>query len=108
MRLHRNLRQSHWTDEAENEGQAEASIEAALRAKTQPVAQNGRRGGLACLVLAWLPRGVQWTANAWQTQDWVSLGGCVAGALIIGAGVGSVAHRMAQTVAFTPTRAGAR
>ena len=28
--------------------------------------------------------------NAWQTQDWVALGGCAAGALIIGAGVGSV------------------
>lgn len=28
--------------------------------------------------------------NAWQTQDWVALGGCAAGALIVGAGVGSV------------------
>ena len=35
-------------------------------------------------------QGVQWTMNAWQTQDWVALGGCAAGALIIGAGVGSV------------------
>ncbi|SUH37242.1 Membrane protein YcjF [Salmonella enterica subsp. enterica] len=25
--------------------------------------------------------------NAWQTQDWVALGGCAAGALIVGAGV---------------------
>ncbi len=27
----------------------------------------------------------------WQTQDWIALGGCVAGALIVGAGVGSLA-----------------
>jgi len=36
-------------------------------------------------------QGVQWAINAWQTQDWVALGGCAAGALIVGAGVGSVA-----------------
>ncbi len=61
-----------------------------VTSETQPVAQNGdgRAGSV------WRKRcraGVQWTMNAWQTQDWVALGGCAAeGALIIGAGVGSV------------------
>ncbi|PJH69225.1 TIGR01620 family protein, partial [Salmonella enterica subsp. enterica serovar Typhimurium] len=35
-------------------------------------------------------QGGQGTRNAWQTQDWVALGGCAAGALTFGAGVGSV------------------
>jgi putative membrane protein len=29
--------------------------------------------------------------NAWQTQDWIALGGCAAGGLIVAAGVGSLA-----------------
>ncbi len=47
--------------------------------------------GLAIFGVSVVAQGVQWTANAWQTQDWIALGGCVAGALIVGAGVGSVA-----------------
>jgi putative membrane protein len=44
--------------------------------------------GLAIFGVSVVAQGVQWTANAWQTQDWIALGGCVAGALIVGAGVG--------------------
>lgn len=73
-------------DEAENEGQAEASIEAALRPK-RSLWRKMVGAGLGLFGLSVVAQGVQWTANAWQTQDWVSLGGCVAGALIIGAGV---------------------
>ncbi|MDP1276568.1 TIGR01620 family protein, partial [Klebsiella pneumoniae] len=47
--------------------------------------------GLAIFGVSVVAQGVQWTANAWQTQDWIALGGCAAGALIVGAGVGSVA-----------------
>ncbi len=47
--------------------------------------------GLAIFGVSVVAQGVQWTANAWQTQDWIALGGCVAGALIVGAGVGSLA-----------------
>jgi putative membrane protein len=54
------------------------------------VAQDGQ-AGLALFGVSVVAQGVQWTMNAWQTQDWVALGGCAAGALIVGAGVGSVA-----------------
>ncbi len=47
--------------------------------------------GLTIFGISVVAQGVQWTMNAWQTQDWVALGGCAAGALIVGAGVGSVA-----------------
>lgn len=47
--------------------------------------------GLALFGVSVVGQGVQWAVNAWQTQDWVALGGCAAGALIVGAGVGSVA-----------------
>ena len=47
--------------------------------------------GLAIFGVSVVAQGVQWTMTAWQTQDWIALGGCAAGALIVGAGVGSVA-----------------
>jgi putative membrane protein len=40
--------------------------------------------GLALFGVSVVGQGVQWTMNAWQTQDWVALGGCAAGALIVG------------------------
>lgn len=80
----------------EDEGQAEAVIDAALRPK-RSLWRKMVMGGLALFGVSVVAQGVQWTMNAWQTQDWVALGGCAAGALIIGAGVGSVAtewHRL--------------
>lgn len=74
----------------EDEGQAEAVIDAALRPK-RSLWRKMVMGGLALFGVSVVGQGVQWTMNAWQTQDWVALGGCAAGALIIGAGVGSVA-----------------
>lgn len=68
----------------------EAVIDAALR----PCRSLWRKmvmAGLALFGVSVVGQGVQWTMHAWQTQDWVALGGCAAGALIIGAGVGSVA-----------------
>ncbi len=59
-------------------------------AETEFMATHGQRrsGYFGVSVVA---QGVQWTMTARQTQDWIALGGCAAGALIVGAGVGSVA-----------------
>ncbi|GHM53276.1 hypothetical protein ECZU51_19460 [Escherichia coli] len=77
-------------DEAqEEEGQVEAVMDAALRPK-RSLWRKMVMGGLALFGASVVGQGVQWTMNARQTRDWVALGGCAAGALIIGAGVGSV------------------
>lgn len=73
----------------EDEGVAEAAVDAALRPK-RSLWRKMVMGGLALFGASVVGQGVQWTMNARQTQDWVALGGCAAGALIIGAGVGSV------------------
>ena len=71
------------------DGQAEAVIDAALRPK-RSLWRSMVMAGLTLFGVSVVGQGVQWAANAWQTQDWVALGGCAAGALIVGAGVGSV------------------
>ena len=76
--------------DGEQEGQAEATVEAALRPK-RSLWRIMVTAGLTLFGASVVAQGVQWTVNAWQTQDWAALGGCVAGALIVGAGVGSVA-----------------
>jgi hypothetical protein len=75
---------------AEEEGQAEAVVEQVLRPK-RSLWRKMVTAGLALFGVSVVGQGVQWTMNAWQTQDWVALGGCAAGALIVGAGVGSIA-----------------
>jgi len=72
------------------EGQAEAVVEAALRPK-RSLWRKMVSAGLVLAGVTVVGQGVQWAMNAWQTQDWVALGGCAAGALIVGAGVGSIA-----------------
>ncbi|MEB4673789.1 YcjF family protein [Enterobacteriaceae bacterium G50] len=72
------------------EGQAEAVVESVLRPK-RSLWRKMVTAGLTIFGISVVAQGVQWTMNAWQTQDWVALGGCAAGALIVGAGVGSVA-----------------
>ncbi|MFT2778872.1 TIGR01620 family protein, partial [Klebsiella pneumoniae] len=74
----------------EEEGAAEAVVESVLRPK-RSLWRQMVSAGLAIFGVSVVAQGVQWTANAWQTQDWIALGGCVAGALIVGAGVGSLA-----------------
>lgn len=68
----------------EDEGVAEAAVDAALRPK-RSLWRKMVMGGLALFGASVVGQGVQWTMNAWQTQDWVALGGCAAGALIVGA-----------------------
>ena len=72
------------------EGQAEAVVESVLRPK-RSLWRKMVTAGLTIFGISVVAQGVQWTMNAWQTQDWVALGGCAAGALIVGSGVGSVA-----------------
>ncbi len=76
----------------EEEGRAEGIINAALRPK-RSLWRKMVTAGLALFGVSVVGQGVQWTMHtAWvQTQDWVALGGGVAGGLIVGAGVGSVA-----------------
>ncbi|ELY3455695.1 TIGR01620 family protein [Cronobacter sakazakii] len=47
--------------------------------------------GLGLFGVSVVAQGVQWAANAWYTHDWIALGGCVAGGLIVAAGVGALA-----------------
>ncbi|TLV08759.1 TIGR01620 family protein [Klebsiella indica] len=74
----------------EEEGAAEAVVESVLRPK-RSLWRKMVSAGLAIFGVSVVAQGIQWTMNAWQTEDWIALGGCAAGALIIGAGVGSVA-----------------
>lgn len=77
-------------DEVEEESQAEAVVEAALRPK-RSIWRRMVMAGLELFGISVVAQGVQWTHNAFVTQDWIALGGGVAGGLIIAAGVGSVA-----------------
>lgn len=74
----------------DEEGTAEAVVESVLRPK-RSLWRRMVSAGLAIFGVSVVAQGVQWTMTAWQTQDWIALGGCAAGALIVGAGVGSVA-----------------
>ncbi|MDU4354597.1 YcjF family protein [Phytobacter diazotrophicus] len=77
-------------DEIREEGPAEAAVEAALHPK-RSLWRKMVLTGMALFGASVVGQGVQWAMDAWQTQDWVAMGGCAAGALIVGAGVGSVA-----------------
>ncbi|MFU0871141.1 TIGR01620 family protein [Kluyvera sichuanensis] len=76
-------------EEPEQEGQVEATLDAALRPK-RSLWRKMVSAGLGLFGISVVAQGVQWTMTAWQTNDWAALGGCAAGALIVGAGVGSV------------------
>ena len=76
-------------DEPEQEGLVEATLDAALRPK-RSLWRKMVTAGLGLFGISVVAQGVQWTMTAWQTNDWAALGGCAAGALIVGAGVGSV------------------
>ncbi|HCC12993.1 MAG TPA: TIGR01620 family protein, partial [Atlantibacter hermannii] len=65
--------------------QAEAVVEAALRPK-RSLWRRMVSAGLALFGVSVVAQGVQWTAAAWQHQDWIALGGLAAGGLIVAAG----------------------
>lgn len=77
-------------DEADDEGQAEAVIEAALHPK-RSIWRRMVMAGMGLFGISVVAQGIEWTHNAFVTQDWIALGGGVAGGLIVAAGVGSVA-----------------
>ena len=54
------------------DGPAEAVVEAALRPK-RSLWRKMVTAGLALFGVSVVAQGVQWTINAWQTQDWVAL-----------------------------------
>lgn len=71
------------------EGEGERVVEAALRPK-RSLWRKMVKAGLAVLGISVVAQGVQWAHNAWLQQDWIAMGGCVAGGLIVFAGVGSL------------------
>lgn len=48
------------------------------------------RLGVAIFAISVVGQGVQWVYQAWAQQDWISLGACIAGGMIVLAGVGSL------------------
>lgn len=78
------------TDEQQEEGEAEAVLNRALKPRRSLWGKIVRLG-VAVLGISVVAQGVQWVHEAWIQQDWVALGACTAGGLIILAGVGSVA-----------------
>ncbi|MCT4703953.1 YcjF family protein [Enterobacteriaceae bacterium H20N1] len=77
-------------EETEAESLAEAAVEAALRPK-RSIWRRMVTAGLGLFGISVVAQGVQWTHNAFVTQDWIALGGGIAGGLIVAAGVGSLA-----------------
>jgi putative membrane protein len=71
------------------EGEGERVVEAALRPK-RSLWRKMVKAGLAVLGASVVAQGVQWAHNAWLQQDWIAMGGCVAGGLIVFAGAGSL------------------
>ncbi|WP_447868775.1 TIGR01620 family protein [Rahnella aceris] len=78
------------SDEQQEEGEAEAVLNRALKPRRSLWGKIVRLG-VAVLGISVVAQGVQWVHEAWIQQDWVALGACTAGGLIIVAGVGSVA-----------------
>lgn len=73
----------------EEEGRAEGIINAALKPK-RSLWRKMVTAGLALFGVSVVAQGVQWVHTAWVQQDWIAMGGGVAGGLIVFAGVGSV------------------
>lgn len=74
---------------AEEEGAGEKAVEAALRPK-RSLWRKMVKAGLAVFGASVVAQGIQWAHNAWVQQDWIAMGGCVAGGLIVCAGAGSL------------------
>ncbi|WP_279157312.1 YcjF family protein [Obesumbacterium proteus] len=75
--------------EEQEEGRAEGIINAALKPK-RSLWRRMVGAGLALFGVSVIAEGVQWFHQAWVQQDWIALGGTVAGGLIVLAGVGSL------------------
>ncbi|WP_370560166.1 TIGR01620 family protein [Edwardsiella tarda] len=72
----------------QEDGRLEGIVSVALRPR-RSLWRRIAGGGLALFGLSVLAQGGQWLYQAWFNQDWIALGGCVAGGLIVLAGVGA-------------------
>lgn len=79
---------AEWEQE-EQEGRAEGMIIAALKPK-RSLWRKMVNAGLALFGVSVVAQGIQWLHTAWLQQDWIALGGGVAGGLMVFAGIGSV------------------
>jgi len=73
--------------------QPETAAESAVVSSLRPRPSLWRRlamTGVALFGASVVAQGVQWTYNAWQTQQWIALGTGVAGGLIVAAGAGAL------------------
>jgi len=75
--------------DVEPEGPGELAVEAALRPK-RSLWRKMVITGLSLFGVSVVAQGVQWTHQAWVDQDWIGLGGGIAGGLIVAAGAGSL------------------
>lgn len=73
----------------QQEGEAEVVINRALKPRRSLWGKMVRLGA-AVFGVSVIAQGVQWVHTAWVQQDWVALGACTAGGLIVVAGVGSL------------------
>jgi putative membrane protein len=73
----------------QQEGEAEAVINRALKPHRSLWGKMVRLGA-AVFGVSVIAQGVEWVHTAWVQQDWVALGACTAGGLIVVAGVGSL------------------
>ncbi|AHG18219.1 hypothetical protein Z042_00065 [Chania multitudinisentens RB-25] len=77
-----------WEAEQE-EGRAEGIINAALKPK-RSLWRKMVNAGVLLLGASVVAQGIQWGYTSWVQQDWIALGGGIAGGLIVFAGLGSV------------------
>ncbi|MFZ4833000.1 YcjF family protein [Rouxiella sp. Mn2063] len=73
----------------EQEGQTEALLGKVLKPR-RSLWRKIASLGVVVFAASVVAQGVQWVHQAWLQQDWIALGGCVAGGLVILAGVGSL------------------
>ncbi|PLR40594.1 TIGR01620 family protein [Chimaeribacter coloradensis] len=73
----------------ESEGEAEAVVTQVLKPR-RSLWRNMVTLGLAIFGVSLVAQGVQWAHQAWLEQQWIALGGCAAGGLIVLAGAGSL------------------
>lgn len=77
------------SDAEPGDSTSEVSLESVLRPR-RSLWHKIMGVGLGVFGLSILGQGIQWAHNAWITQDWAALVACVAGALVVIAGIGSV------------------
>lgn len=86
-------------EQEEEEGRAEGIVNAALKPK-RSLWRKMVNAGLMLFGVSVVAQGVQWVHTSWVQQDWIALGGGIAGGLIVFAGIGSVVGNGAGYTAY--------